>query len=108
MLLGSGEEYVLIDLTKTLPQDVVDAAKQRDYLFAGVIAMVDGRAVAKRNPNLTVEAGAEASEVMLLATATFARRVAERIRRERGGDFAQFVTTLMELPDTRANKIGGE
>ena len=90
-VLGSGEQFVLIPL-KGGDASTVDALKQdafgKGYGYCGVLAVVDGEAQAKCEPDLS------AVYTMMYAGLAFAHLVTDRIRQNRADDFVRFAAGL--------------
>ena len=79
-VLGRGEDYVLVPLTDAgpIPDAVLEDAHRRGFQFCGILAVTQGRAAAKCEPD------PDAVSVMMLAAIGFAQQVAEQRGRRTG------------------------
>ena len=96
-VLGKGDEFVLVNLAH-YDQAVPDAARARGYHFCGVVGLMNGRLsleIASPDP--------ESVRLMAFALREFTDMCAANSKPDA---FADWMTKLHELPDTREN-LGG-
>ncbi len=99
VVLGQDEKYLLFFVDETSEQEhaaYLQLAKSSGLPFAGIFVMLDGQAQCKC-------ASWGATPVMILASATYARRIATKIKAEQSprGDAVDWLANLFALPDER-------
>jgi len=95
VILGKGEEFVLIPLDGTPTPAFLELAKARGYEYCGVAAYKDGQCSAscERNPG--------AVHTVMCASFAFARYVAAKTHLKPEGDGADWLERLATLVDPR-------
>jgi hypothetical protein len=102
-IVGCGENFALIrmdvsadDLHAAIAAARADAkGKGQEYIFAGIMAVINNQAVARCNPGL------DAMRVALNAAFAYAQLVADRLKQTPKDDFVQFAERLWSLEDPR-------
>lgn len=92
VVLGNGEEFVLVPLDEDTPDSLVLAAA-RGFSFCGVLGYKDGAMSARPEPH------PDATCAMTYASFAFAQYVAARIGR--GDNSADWLEELWKLSDSR-------
>jgi len=94
----STKEHILVELDgNPLDQSVLDEARERGFIFAGVWGM--NREVVE----YAAQSGADAAAVMLASSTTFGRYLyhAYGPAQKSAGDSLEWLTRLAALPDPR-------
>lgn len=99
-VIGCGEDFRLIRLDGDVDAAIAEAhaegySKDSGVIFAGVFAVVGGRAAAKWEPGLA------AVRVMMNAAFAYTRMVADELKEQKRGESAEWLQRLWEIPDTR-------
>lgn len=93
-VLGRAGEFTLIPLAGDEDGALTVEAFARGHRYCGVLAVVDGQAAAKCEPDM------DAVYTMMHAGLAFAQMVADRLKPK--NDFVRFAEGLFRLSDTRA------
>jgi hypothetical protein len=94
-VLGRGQEFLLVDLNGPI-QDFMEAAREKNYAYCGVLGVERGEAGVRCEP------GADAAFTMLHASLAFAKLAAARLMPTPKGDGVEWLDALYRLPDTRS------
>ena len=89
VVLGNGDQFLLVPVDGALPQASLELAKTRGYGYAGVLCVVNGH----------VEIEGPVRDLLLLAAVPFAEYVVAK--RTTTGDSVAWCESLMRLEDTR-------
>lgn len=99
-VVGRGENFALIrmdgDINAAIEAARAEAEKKgQEYIFCGVMGMVNGIATARREPGL------DAMRVVEAAFLSYARMVVDELKVRQRDDSLEWLEDLYALPDTR-------
>lgn len=93
---GASEAFRFIRTDGDVAAAIAAALMEGFDTFAGVMATVDGQAVARCNPGL------DNMRTMVAAAFQYARLVVDRLKQQQAGDEVEWLGALYRLPDTRS------